>query len=149
LDYDHVLSAWALYDDVDVSVAVCRLDYGHPVTEFVIELRVLRFWAANPPDPRGEKMYCRVGPWVERAYAKDLSIALGIELRTVQRAMKMIHDKLELKVRSWITVDEFIKMNELPNGYVIHERLSQLLVERWKRIADKHKLGGGEEEEEE
>lgn len=125
-----------------------HLNYGHPVTEYLIELRVLRYWAANPPDPRGDKMYCRKGPWVERAYAKDLSIALGIELRTVQRAMKMIHDKLQLKVRSWITVDEFISLNELPNGDVIHERLSELLVERWKRIKDKHKLDGDDDEEE-
>ena len=119
---------------------VGTLNYGHPVTEYLVELKVLWYWKAHPPDPRGDPMYCRPAPYVERAYAKDLAIVLGIELRTVQRAIKMIHEKLELKMRAWVTVDEFINMNELPNRDVIHERLSLLMRERWKQIEDKHKL---------
>ncbi|HEX6430147.1 MAG TPA: hypothetical protein VF008_20775 [Niastella sp.] len=126
---------------------VGHLNFGHPVTEFVIELRVLWFLEKHPPDPRGEPMFCRYGPYVERAYAKDLAIALGIPLRTIQRAMKVVHEKLELKVRSWITVDEFINMIELPNRDVIHERLSLLLQERWKQIEDKHKLDDDEDKD--
>jgi hypothetical protein len=62
--------------------------------------------------------------------------------------MKAVHEKLELKERAWLTVDEFLRMTELPNRDVIHERLSLLMEERWKRIKDKHKLGDGENEEE-
>ena len=94
-------------------------------------------------------MFCRPTPWVERAYAKDLSLALGIHLRTIQRAMKVVHEKLQLKERAWITVDEFIRMTELPNGDEIHERLSLLLDERWKRIENRHKLRNDLEDDDE
>lgn len=113
------------------------LNYNHPVTELIVEYRVLMYKAMNPPDPRGEKMYSRPAPYVVRAYAKDLAIALDIHLRTVQRSMKIIKDKLQLKERAWLTVEEFIIMNELPNPDVIHEKLSRLMQERWKQVKDK------------
>lgn len=123
------------------------LNYNHPVTEFIVEYRALMYWAMNPPDPRGEKMYSRAAPYVVRAYAKDLSMALDMKLRTVQRAIKTVKDKLELKERAWLTVDEFIDMHALPNPEIIHEKLSQLLQERWKEIEDKHKLDDEDDDE--
>jgi hypothetical protein len=125
---------------------VGNFNYAHPVTEYLVELKVLWYWEAHPPDPRGDPMFCRDAPYVERAYAKDLALALGIHERTIQRAIKMVHEKLQLKARSWVTVDEFINIHELPNRDVIHERLSQLMEERWKRIKDKHKLGGDDDD---
>lgn len=119
-------------------IMVGDLNYGHPVTEFIVEYRVLMYKAANPPDPRGDKMFCRAAPYVERAYAKDLAIVLNIHERTVQRAIKLVHEKLELKVRAWVTVDEFCTFHELPDRD-IHEKLSKLMQERWKRIKTKKK----------
>jgi hypothetical protein len=60
--------------------------------------------------------------------------------------MKVVHEKLELKERAWITVDEFIRMTELPNRDEIHERLSLLLEARWNEIKDKHNLDDDDDE---
>jgi hypothetical protein len=100
--------------------------------------------AMNPPDPRGDKMFSRPAPYVERAYVKDLAIVLNITERTIQRAVKAVHKKLELKMRSWVTVDEFIDMHQLPNREAIHEKLTKLMQDRWKAVKNKHKLDDDE-----
>lgn len=123
------------------------LNYNHPVTELIVEYRALMYKAMNPPDPRGEKMFSRPAPYIVRAYAKDLAIALDIHLRTVQRAIKTIREKLELKERAWVTVDEFIDMHALPNPEIIHEKLSRIMQERWKEVKDRQKEDDEDDDE--
>jgi hypothetical protein len=118
------------------------LNYNHPVTDLLLEYRVLMYKARNPPDPRGDKMYSRAAPYIERAYAQDLAIVLNIHERTIQRAIQAVHKKLELKMRSWVTVDEFIELHQLPNREAIHEKLSQLMIDQWKQVKDRQKKNG-------
>lgn len=117
------------------------LNLAHPVSGLIIEYRVLLYWLNNPPHPLGDKMYSRLGPYIEKAVTKDLAEALNLGEKTVERAIKKVKDELKLKHRAWVTVDEFCDMFGYPAGEV-HQKLSRLLHEKWKRVKDKHKGEG-------
>ena len=119
------------------------LDLGHPVSKLIIRYRVLLYWANNPPDPRGEKMCSRMPPYFIHVSTKELALALGLSVRTVQRAMQEIHAELQLKIRSQVTVDEFCEMS----GYKwdtdkIHQNLEYIRAGKWNEIKEIHKNQG-------
>jgi hypothetical protein len=111
-------------------------NFNHPVTELLVEYRLLMYKFENPPDPRGDKMYSRPGPWIEKAKAKEIALVCHLSQRTAYRAIQKVHVLLQLKIRSWVTVEEFCIGYELPIDDM-QEKLGKLLQERWKRITGK------------
>lgn len=119
------------------------LNLGHPVSKLIIRYRVLMYWAANPPDPRGDRMCCMMPPYFIHVSTKELALAVGLSVRTVQRAMQEIHAELQLKIRSQVTVDEFCEMS----GYKddkdkIHQNLAYIREGKWNKIKEIHKKKG-------
>ena len=114
---------------------------GHPVTELFVEYSALMFWALNPPDPRGERMCCRVPPYFIHVSTKELALALGYHYKTVERAKKLVHEKLQLKARTDITVDEFCMVFNYPQADIdkIHQNLAYIREGKWKKIREIHK----------
>lgn len=117
------------------------LNLWHPAAELMIEFRVLMFWVANPPDPRGEKMCCRVPPYFIHVSTKELALAIGKHYKTVERAKKLIHEKLDLKERADVTVDEFCNMLNYTQDDIdkIHQNLEYIRQGKWKKIRDMYK----------
>jgi hypothetical protein len=123
------------------------LDLSHPVAELIVEYRVLTFWLENPPDPRGEKMCCRVPPYFIHVSTKDLALALGLHYKTVERAKKLVHETLDLKIRADITVDEFCMAMKYPQEVVdkVHQNLAYIREGKWKQLIDLQKKKEEEE----
>lgn len=117
-----------------------RFDLGHPVTELYIEYSALMFLAVNPPDPRGEKMFCRVAPYFIHVSTKELALAIGKHYKTVERAKKLVHEKLGLLERADVTVDEFCKILGYSQDDTdkIHQNLECIRQGKWKKIKDIH-----------
>ena len=117
------------------------LDFGHPLTELMVEYRVLIFWALNPPDPRGDQLFSRPAPYFIHVSTKELALAIGKSIKTTERAKKLVHEKLGLKLRADITVDEFCKMFEYSEEerVRIHQKLADIREGKWKNIRDRHR----------
>jgi hypothetical protein len=116
------------------------LNLGHPVSRLLIRYRVLKYWAENPPDPRGDPMCSRVPPYFIHVSNKELALAVGLAVRTVQRAMQGIHAEMQLKKRSQVTVDEFCKMcNYELDRENIHQNLAYIREGKWNKIKEIHK----------
>lgn len=56
----------------EIWATVGDLRYGHPVTPLILRYRALMWMAMNPPDPRGEKMCSRPGPYTVYVRRADL-----------------------------------------------------------------------------
>lgn len=123
------------------------LDLLHPVAELIVEYRVLTFWKENPPDPRGEKMCCRVQPYFIHVSTKDLALAIGKHPKTVERAKKLIHETLDLQIRADITVDEFCMGMKYPQADIdkVHQNLAYIREGKWKQLIDIQKKKGEDE----
>lgn len=120
------------------------LNLDHPVTEFIVEHNALRIWADNPPDPRGERMCCRVPPYFIHVSTKELALALGLHYKTVERAKKLVHSKLDLKDRADVTVDEFCMAFSYKQDDIdkIHQNLALIRQGKWKEIKERHREEG-------
>lgn len=114
------------------------LDLGHPVTELIVERNALMIWLANPPDPRGWKMFCRVPPYFIHVSTKDLALATGYSYKTVQRAKKLAHEKLGLNSRADVTVDEFCQEFQYTQKDIdnVHQNLAYIREGKWKKLID-------------
>jgi hypothetical protein len=125
-----------------------HLKYGLPVTELLLEYKALMWLQMNPPDPRGEKMCSRPGPYVVRADSKDLAYVLNLSERSVQRAMQKTREWLKEmypgKSIKWITVEQFCFFNGLPED-VIQKKLHQRFEERWNMIKNRQKKDDDDE----
>lgn len=117
------------------------LNLGHPVTELIVEYNALIIWRENPPDPRGWKMFCRVPPYFIHVSTKDLALATGYHYKTVQRAKKLAHEKLGLKERADVTVDEFCKEFKYTQDDIdkVHQNLAYIREGKWKQLIDLQK----------
>jgi hypothetical protein len=117
------------------------LNLGHPVTELIVEYNALVIWKENPPDPRGWKMFCRVPPYFIHVSTKDLALAIGKHYKTVERAKKMAHEKLELKRSADVTVDEFCKEFQYTQKDIdnVHQNLAYIREGKWKKLIDLQK----------
>lgn len=120
------------------------LNLDHPVTELIVEYSALMIWAENPPDPRGEKMFCRLPPYFIHVSTKELALALGKSYKTVERAKKLAHGLLQLKERADVTVDEFCKAFTYPQDEIdkIHQNLEYIREGKWNKIKEIHKKQG-------
>lgn len=120
------------------------LNLDHPLTELIVEYNALMIWAENPPDPRGEKMYCRVPPYFIHVSTKELALALGYNYKTVERPKKVAHKKLELKDRADVTVDEFCRVFTYPQEDIdnIHQNLAYIREGKWNKIKEIHRRQG-------
>jgi hypothetical protein len=116
------------------------INLGHPVARLIVRYRVLKYWAENPPDPRGDKMCSRPAPYFIHVSTKELALAIGVSVRTVQRAMQTIHEEMKLNLRSQPTVNEFCEMCGYKQEDIdkIHQNLAHIREGKWKKIKDLH-----------
>ena len=139
----------ALLPSTEEEDMINGLDLGHPVTELIVERNALMIWLANPPDPRGWKMFCRVPPYFIHVSTKDLALAISKHPKTVERAKKLIHETLDLQIRADITVDEFCMGMKYPQADIdkVHQNLAYIREGKWKQLIDIQKKKEKEEDE--
>jgi hypothetical protein len=126
------------FDEKDIWATVGDIRYGHPVTPLLLRYRALMWQAMNPPDPRGEKMYSRPGPYtiyVRRSDLVDLT-EFG-SASSVDRLLAHVRGSLDIKPYGKITVEQFCFVHGLREDD-LQQKLHQLFLERWKKFKRKN-----------
>lgn len=110
------------------------IKYGHPLAPLILRLRALIWFFKNPPDPRGEKMYSRVGPYTVFVRREDLLDIFPYELSmsTIDRMLAEVREKFDIKPYGRITVELFCYAHGLPEDK-IQKKLDDLFKKRWKK----------------
>jgi hypothetical protein len=114
------------------------INYDHPFGLLMLKYRALIYIFLNPPDPRGDKMCSRPGPYTVRVVVKDMAEAIEASERTVQRALQLMRENRGLKKNAWITVEEFCNEHNLPED-MIQKKLNARFMDRWNRNKDNNK----------
>jgi hypothetical protein len=122
--------------DEEIWATVGDLRYGHPVTPLILRYRALIWLVKHPPDPRGEPMYCRSGPYTVYVRRADIIEVLGYGERTIDRMLAEVREALYKKPYDKITVEQFCWLHELPEDK-IQQQLHELFQKRWKKIKRK------------
>lgn len=120
----------------EVWAIVGDLHYGHPVTPLILQYRALMWLHMNPPDPRGEKMCSRPGPYTVYVRKADLVDVLGYGERTIDRMLAEVREGCYKKPYERITVEQFCFLHNLPEDK-IQQQLHELFEKRWKKIKRK------------
>lgn len=116
----------------EIWATVGDLRYGHPVTPLILRYRALMWMAMNPPDPRGEKMYSRPGPYTVYVNRTDLVDVLGFGERTIDRMLAYVRESSNIKPYGRITVELFCSLHDLPEDK-IQQQLHELVLKRRKK----------------
>ena len=112
------------------------LKYGHPVTRLLLRYRALIWLATHPPDPRGEPMYCRPGPYTVYVRREDLAEILPFGERTIDRMLAEVREECFIKPYGRITVEQFCAVHNVPEDK-IQQQLHELSQNRWKKYKKK------------
>jgi hypothetical protein len=120
----------------EIWATVGDLQYGHPVTPLILRYRALMWMAMNPPDPRGEKMCSRAGPYTVYVRRDDMAEILPYGITTVDRMLAEVRKWAYIKPYGKVTVEQFCYLHHLPEDK-IQQQLHELVLKRWKKI--KHK----------
>ncbi|WP_207514194.1 hypothetical protein [Longitalea luteola] len=115
--------------------------YGHPTASLLLRYRTLMWTAAHPPDPRGEKFFCRPAPYKVRLETRDLMDLFDVSQRTAERVIKEIRDARERTGLRWVTVEEFCTLHNLDEDY-IQKRIHEFFLKRWNKIKRNIDLDG-------
>jgi hypothetical protein len=108
------------------------LRYGHPLTKVLLRYRTLIWLATHPPDPRGELMACRIGPYTVYVFREDLIKILGRSESTIDRLLAEVREECFIKPYGRITVEQFCFVHNLPEDK-IQQQLHELSQNRWKK----------------
>lgn len=120
------------YNEEDTWATVGDLSYGHPATQLVLRLRALTWMHNNPPDPRGERMCKRVGPYTVYVRREDFADILPYDIRTIDRMLAYVREETGIKPYGKITVELFCHLHKL-NEDKIQEQLHELVLKRLKK----------------
>ena len=123
--------------DAEIWCTLGDLSYGHPVTPLLLEYRGLMWRIMHPPDPRGEPMYSRPGPYKLYIETKDIMQVFNKGERTAQRLMQMARKSLQKGPRAFVTVEEFCWLHNEPEERV-QKRLHELFLEKWNKYKRDH-----------
>lgn len=121
----------------EIWATVGDLRFGHPVTPLMLRYRALKWMAKNPPDPRGEKMCSRPGPYTIYVRRKDLAEALPSSMRNLDRVLAKMREELGIKSHKKITVEQFCFLSGLPEDE-IQQNLHAVFQKRWNKIKRKN-----------
>jgi hypothetical protein len=120
------------FDEKNIWARVGDLRYGHPTTPLLLRYKALMWFHMNPPDPRGEPMYSRPGPYkvyVDRAEFMEL---LERSARTIDRMLATIRKAAFIKQYEKITVEKFCFLNTLPEEK-IQQQLHEIFLRKWNK----------------
>ena len=120
----------------EIWCTIGNIRYGHPVTPLILRYKALMWHAMNPPDPRGEKMYSRPGPYTVYVRKPDLVDILGYGDRTIDRMLAEVREAIYQKPYGKITVEQFCFIHDLPEDK-IQQQLHELVLKRLKKIKRK------------
>ena len=112
--------------------------YGHPVTPLILRYRALIWLKLNPPDPRGEKMASRPGPYYVYVFVKQFAQAIDKSERTVERLLAEARIALGKGPRDKVTVEQLCWLNSYPEDE-IQQNLHNIFMGRWNNHKKKHK----------
>jgi hypothetical protein len=118
----------------DIWCEIGDLKYGHPITKLLLRYRALIYLAQHPPDPRGELMACRIGPYTVYVFSEDLVGILPYGERTIDRMLADVREACFIKPYGRITVEQFCFVHELPE-----DKIQQQLHEFKQDRSKKHK----------
>jgi hypothetical protein len=113
------------------------LHYGHQVTPLLLKQRGLMWQMMHPPDPRGERMFKRIGPYHVNMESKDIKGVFYKGIRTAQRLLNMARVALGKKPKAFITVEEFCYLHSLREE-TIQKKLHELFMEKWNKYKKDH-----------
>ena len=119
-------------DREEIWCKVGDLRYGHPVTSLILRYRALIWKVNHPPDPRGEKMCCRPGPYTVYVRRDDLVEILPYGMSTIDRMLAEVRELAYIKPYGKITVEQFCFLHNLPEDK-IQQKLHELFEKRWKK----------------
>ena len=117
----------------EVWATVGDLRYGHPTTPLILRYRALMWFHINPPDPRGEKMASRPGPYTVYIRRTDMVDVLGYGERTIDRMLAAVRKATNKKPYDRITVELFCYLHKLPEDK-IQQQLHELFLKKWNKI---------------
>jgi len=116
----------------EIWCTVGDVKYGHPMTPLLLRYRALLWFFMNPPDPRGEKMYSRAGPYTVFVRRADLVDILPFEMSTIDRMLAEVRKQFDIKPYGRITVELFCYAHGLPEDK-IQQQLDDLFKKRFKK----------------
>ena len=122
----------APYNEEDTWATVGDLRYGHPATPLILRLRALTWMHNRPPDPRGEPMFSRPGPYTVYVRREDFADILSYDIRTIDRMLAYVREETGIKPYGKITVELFCELNHLPEDK-IQQQLHNLVLKRLKK----------------
>lgn len=120
------------YNEEDTWATVGDLRYGHPGTPLILRLRALKWMHNRPPDPRGEPMFSRPGPYTVYVRREDFADILPFDIRTIDRMLAHVREESGIKPYGKITVELFCNLHNLNEGK-IQQQLYDLALNRRKK----------------
>jgi hypothetical protein len=99
--------------------------YGLEASERLLDRNAQKWIDANPPDPRGIRMYKRGENYVATMFTRDLMRVLGVSERTAQRLLEKTRVRLNKDKRYYVTVEEYCIINEYPE-HIMRKKLAEI-----------------------
>ena len=113
-----------------------HLWYGHPVTPLILRYKALMWLRMNPPDPRGERMASRPGPYTVYVFNKEFAQAIRKSERTVERLLAEARIALGKEPNDKITVEQICWLNDYDEDE-IQQNLHDIFMGRWNKGKNK------------
>lgn len=120
------------YNEEDIWATVGDMRYGHPTTALLLRYRALIWMHMHPPDPRGEPMCSRPGPYTVYVRRADMADILPYDIRTIDRMLAEVREKSDIRAYGKITVELFCFLHKLPEDK-IQQQLHELTLNRRKK----------------
>lgn len=120
------------YNEEETWATIGQLRYGHPTTPLLLRYKALMWYHLNPPDPRGEPMFSRPGPYQVYIDRADLMELFDRSASTIDRVLATVRKAAFLKPYSKITVERFCFLNSLPEEK-IQQQLHEIFLKRWNK----------------
>lgn len=108
------------------------LQYGRRITPLLIQYRALMWRFMHPPDPRGEPMCSRPGPYTVYVRREEMADVLSFHIRTVDRMLALVRKHSNIKKYGRITVELFCYLHQLPEDK-IQQQLHQQVVKKFSK----------------
>lgn len=124
------------FNNEDIWATVGNLRYGHPTTPLILRYKALMWFHLHPPDPRGEPMFSRPGPYTVYVRREDMADILPFDIRTIDRMLAVVREKSNIRPYGKITVELFCFLHNLPEDK-IQQQLHDLALKRLKKHKQK------------
>ncbi|HEY8895530.1 MAG TPA: hypothetical protein VIM79_11970 [Niastella sp.] len=124
------------FKEKEIWATVGNIRYGHPTALLTLRHKALLWYSINPPDPRGERMCSRPGPYQVYVDRADLMELFDRSASTIDRILATVRKAAFIKPYEKITVERFCFLNSL-NEDKIQQQLHEIFLKRWNKYKSK------------